>query len=177
MDKNTKTNLFLFAGLLAAIAVLYTFNKAQNRESAIFLPVDLEMLSHIIIEQTPQIELKKTAGEWNILSPVQGRANPETMQKMFETLAAPLGEKYSLSEVDLKTLSLNPPNLRVLLDEEALDFGRLAATTQMHYVKYQDSVYLASPFLQVRFSQSPQQFLMQPEDDETALSESHGEHH
>ncbi|MBT8142701.1 MAG: hypothetical protein HKN88_10355 [Gammaproteobacteria bacterium] len=159
MHKNTRSNLFWFAAVLVLGIAAFGVQQQQNKNQSIFLPIDAQQLQRIVINKDPVIELKKINNHWQMLAPLKGKVKDQAMAKILDTLAAPLYTSYAIEEVSLETLGLERPNLRVLLDDEALDFGALASTQQMHYVRYQDRVYLASPFLQVRFNQSPEQLL------------------
>ena len=159
MQKNNKTNLILFAALLLLAAAVYLIKEKDHQLKNIFFPIDVNNIEHILIKQTPFIELKKENGDWTMLKPKIGLVNKQAIQKILDMLATPVSAAYEVDEVSLKELSLQPPNLEVLLDGEALDFGMLSPIDQSHYVKFKTKVYLARPFLLIRFSQSAEEFL------------------
>ena len=165
MQQNKKTNLLLFdVSLLLAVAV-YVIKEKNEQSQNIYLPIDVANIKHILIKQMPFIELKKINDEWTMLQPESGKVNKKAMQKVLDMLSTPVTDVYELNEVSLKELSLQPPNLEVLIDGEALEFGMLSPINQLHYVKFKTNVYLARPFLLIRFSQNAEEFLKPDEID------------
>ena len=165
MQQNKKTNLLLFAvSLLLAVAV-YVIKEKNEQSQNIFIPIDVSNIEHILIKQTPFIELKIINDEWAMLQPKTGKVNKKAIQKVLDMLATPVSAEYEIDDVSLKELSLQPPNLEVLIDGEALEFGMLSPINQSHYVKFKTKVYLARPFLLIRFSQNAEEFLKPDETD------------
>jgi len=159
LKKAKKRNLFLLLfAILLALSVYY-FKNSEQQSNRIFLPVDINNIHEIIIHQTPSIKLKLINQEWHVMQREPFPANKKAIQDIFDMLATPLISEHSLTEVSLKELSLNPANLRVDINGDALSFGALSPIKQMHYVHFKDKVYLASPFLQIRFSQTMDTFL------------------
>lgn len=182
MQANKKTNLMLFAILLLIATLSYLVKHSKTKTDAIFLPIKVNSIEHFLIQQTPEIELTKRNDAWHMLQPQTGQVNQALMQSVLAILTAAVYEEYDIADVSLKELSLAPPNLRVLIDGEALEFGALSPISQKHYVRYKDKVYLASPFVKIRFSYAPEEFLkpdIETEEnvDETTQDPIHGDAH
>ncbi len=177
LQKAKKRNLFLFV-LMAVIALaIYLIKELDRNKQQIYLPIKVQNLQKIIIHQTPAITLEKLKDSWFVMQNEAVPANKKAMQNIFDMLNTPLRDEYAVSEVSLKELSLEPPNLVIELDGQALSFGALSPIEQMHYVRFKDKVYLASPFLQVRFSQSLKTFTKANETiEETTHDSHHGDH-
>jgi len=165
MQQNIKTNFILFAFAFLLAAAVYVIKGKNQQSQNIYFPINVNAIEHILIKQTPFIELKKINDEWTMLQPETGKVNKKTIQNTLEMLATPVSAVYEINEVSLKELSLLPPNLQVLIDGEALEFGMLSPIDQSHYVKFKSKVYLARPFLLIRFSQNAAEFLKPAEVD------------
>ena len=177
LQKTKQRNSLLFLLMIALAITIFALKEIKAKKELIYFPIDTKSLEEIIIHQTPAITLKKIDNLWFVIQGEPFPANKKAVQNIFDMLSTPLRDEYPLSEVSFKELSLEPPNLKVELDGEPLSFGSLSPIDQMHYVRFKDKVYLASPFLQVRFSQSIKTFLKPNEQVEEAKNESlHGEH-
>jgi hypothetical protein len=159
MQQIKKTNLILFVLIVLIAAASYFISQNKQDKESIFLPIAINNIQHILIQQTPPLEFRKSNGIWEMLQPQTGQINANVMQSILDSIASAVYDEYRVDEVTLKELSLEPPNLRVLIDGEALEFGALSPITQKHYVRYMDNVYLASPFLLIRFSNKADAFL------------------
>ena len=159
MQQIKKTNLILFVVIVLIAAASYFISQNKQDKQSIFLPIDINNIQHILIQQTPHLELRKSNGAWEMLQPQTGPVNAKVMQSILDALANAVYDEYSVNDVSLKELSLDPPNLRILIDGDALEFGALSPITQKHYVRYLDKVYLVSPFLLIRFSNKADAFL------------------
>ena len=177
LQKTKRRNLLLFLAMLLLAFAVYAVKEYKLKTNLIYFPIDVLKLDEIIIYQTPAITLKKIDGAWHVIQEEPSPANNKAMQNIFDMLSSPLRDEYSVADISLKELSLDPPNLKVELNGEALTFGTLSPLEQMHYVHFRDKVYLASPFLQVRFSQSLKAFKKPNEAIVETKNESlHGEH-
>ena len=177
LQKAKRRNLLLLLAMLILALAVYALKEFKLKTNLIYFPIDVLMLDEIIIYQTPAITLKKIDDAWHVILGEPSPANKKAMQNIFDMLSSPVRDEYSVADISLKELSLDPPNLKVELNGEALTFGTLSPLEQMHYVQFKDKVYLASPFLQVRFSQSLKAFMKPNEEIEKAKNESlHGEH-
>lgn len=177
LQKAKRRNLLLLLAMLALAFAVYGLKEFKTKKSLIYLPVDTQSLDQIIIHQTPAITLKKIDNSWFVMQGEPFPVNKKAMQDILDMLSSPVRDEYELSEVSLKELSLDPPNLNIQLNADTLSFGALSRLEQMHYVQFKDKVYLASPFLQVRFSQSIKTFLKPNEVIQEIKNEPmHGEH-
>ena len=177
LQKAKKRNLLLLISMAIIALAIYVTKEFDNKKQLIYFPIDAKSLQEIIIHQTPAITLKKIDGSWFVMQDQPIPINNKALKNIIDMLSTPLRDEYPVSDVSLKELSLEPPNLIVELDGEALSFGALSPLEQMHYVHFKDKVYLASPFLQVRFSQSLKSFTKANEDiNEPKDDSQHGEH-
>ncbi len=177
LKKAKNRNIVLFLAMLLLASAVYAVKEYKLKKNLIHLPIDVLQLDEIIIQQTPAITLKKIDGTWHVIQGGPSPANKKAMQNIFDMLSSPVRDEYSVADISLKELSLDPPNLKVELNGETLAFGTLSPLEQMHYVHFRDKVYLASPFLQVRFNQSLKAFMKPNEEIEKTKNEYlHGEH-
>ena len=176
-QKTKRRNLLLFLLTIVLAITIFALKEIKAKKELIYFPIDTKSLEEIIIHQTPAITLKKIDNSWFVIQGEPFPANKKAMQNIFDMLSSPLRDEYPLSEVSLKELSLQAPNLKVELNGESLSFGTLSPLEQMHYVLFKDKVYLASPFLQVRFSQTLKTFMKVSEENAEQIDETlHGEH-
>jgi len=177
IQRAKKRNLILFLGVIILAGMSYGLKEHDRKNNLIYLPIAVNNLNEMIIHQSPAITLKKINNIWFVMLDEPQKANRKAIQDIFDMLSSPVGNTFPVSEVSLKELSLEPPNLRVELNDETLSFGSLSPIEQMHYVQLKDNIYLASPFLQVRFTQSLNTFLLpDSETQEPSSHSSHGHH-
>lgn len=177
LQKAKKRNLLLLISIGVIALAIYGVKELDSKKNLIYLPLNVKNLQEIIIHQTPAITLKKVNDSWFVMQKEPLPINNKALKDIFDMLSTPLRDEYPVADVSLEELSLEPPNLIVELDGEALSFGALSPIEQMHYVHFKDKVYLASPFLQVRFSQKLKSFTKANDEIKVTKDDAlHGEH-
>ena len=92
----------------------------------------------------PGYTLEKRGEVWFLASPLQVRADQSQVQRLLDLLAATSKEK--LAATDLKRFDLDPPTLKVTIDNQVFSFGTTNPLTQEQYLATGDSVYLVSSY-------------------------------
>jgi len=90
------------------------------------------------------IKLEKGADGWRMTAPFTARADVGQVDRVLDIAAA--SAKQKLPRADLAQFDLDPPALRVTLDGQVIDFGRINDLTSEQYVATADAVYLLAPF-------------------------------
>jgi len=88
--------------------------------------------------------LEKRDENWFLTSPLEVRADQSQVQRLLDLLAATSKEK--LAATDLKRFDLDPPAVKVTLDNQVFSFGTTNPLTQEQYLATGDSVYLVSSY-------------------------------
>ena len=130
--------LFLLVAGLAALAWF-----APDQESPTvgtpLLSLTADQVDRIIIEQPDQTRLifvragSETA--WQMQAPEPGRANPILMRALLELAEARCTAHSAVTGLDLAELHLQPPQLRLWLNDHELAFGSVAPVSGLRYVR------------------------------------------
>jgi hypothetical protein len=88
--------------------------------------------------------LEKRAETWFVTAPLEARADQSQVQRLLDLLSATSKEK--LAAADLKRFDLDPPAVKVAIDNQVFSFGTTNPLTQEQYLATGDSVYLVSSY-------------------------------
>jgi hypothetical protein len=145
MKSKILLNLTLIAALVALS--LYTYFKPwQESVPTIRLTqVKRNDISHIAIEPrgAAGIKLEKLDGAWRIVVPLKAQAETTQVDRLLDIVEA--NAKQKLANADPAQFDLNPPQVRVTLNDQAFAFGRVNDITNEQYVATADGVYLVAP--------------------------------
>jgi hypothetical protein len=105
-----------------------------------------DAVSRIAIERkgAAPVRLERAGGGWRIVAPFTARADTGQVDRMLDVTAATARQK--LPREGLARFALEPPALRVVLNDESIDFGQVNELTNEQYVATADAVYLVAPF-------------------------------
>jgi hypothetical protein len=100
----------------------------------------------IVVERrgSPTIRLEKRDGAWQITAPISTRADSYQVDRLLDISAAAAKQKMPLA--DPGRFDLNPPPVRVTLDDQIFAFGRINEITNEQYLASGDGIYLVPPF-------------------------------
>lgn len=146
MKAKVLLNLSLIAALVALS--LYAYFKPWQSEAPVIKLSQLKRddVTRILVEPrgAPSYKLEKRDGIWHIVAPLRAQAEAMQVDRLVDIVNATAKQK--LANVDLAQFDLNPPLVRVTLNDQAFAFGRINDITYEQYVAAAGAVYLAAPF-------------------------------
>ncbi len=147
MNSRTKLNLglALIVVLLLAIVIL-----KPSKEAPITATHLLDIISTLINQirlvrpDKQALSFQRANEHWMMRTPKQAAANVPLLKRlsMIADVRCPL--HYSVSELDLARLGLEPPRLRLILNHRVLSFGNTESLNQNRYIRVDDRVYLCA---------------------------------
>ena len=138
-------NLALIAALVALSLYSY-FKPWQHTAPTIRLtPLKHDDVNRISIEPRglAALNLQKSDGTWRIVAPFNAQAEVTEVDRVVDIVNA--NAKQKLENPDLVQLGLNPPQVRVTLNDQAFAFGRVNEITYEQYVATSQGVYVVPP--------------------------------
>ncbi|RUQ32964.1 MAG: hypothetical protein EKK68_04370 [Candidatus Competibacteraceae bacterium] len=149
-------------GLAGGLAGLAWFT--PDRESVTgppLLNLAPALLERIRVERPGQqtLAFERRGEHWQMTAPGVGPANPVLINPILQLVEMHCPVRYPVGMVDLKTLHLDPPRLRLWLNDQEIRFGSTAPTDDRRYLHLADHVYLCPDRLYPLLSSSAAGFL------------------
>lgn len=152
--------LFLVAGTLAA---LVWFEPSQDRSAEIPPLLDLApaRIERVAVERPgqPSLAFERRAGRWWMTAPSTGPANPALLEPVQQLAETRCDLHYAAATLDPKTLQLEPPKLRLRLDDREIRFGATAPTDGRRYLQIGATVHLCPDTLYRLLTSAAESFL------------------
>ncbi len=145
MRNKVLLNLLLIAALVALALYAY-FKPWQEATPSIKLTtLKRDEITRIAIEPRDHatIKLEKRDGAWRIVAPLSAQADGPIVDRLIDIVNATAKQK--LANVDLGQFDLDPPTVRVILNDQGFGFGRINDITYEQYVATTEGVYLVAP--------------------------------
>jgi uncharacterized protein DUF4340 len=146
MKSKVIVNLVLV--LLLTGLVLYAFfrPKEQSDPGVRLTQLRRDEITRISVEHrgSPAFHLQKRDGTWRISAPLQSRADPTQVDRLTDIVTATA--KHKLPPGELGGYGLDPPQVKLTLNDQAFAFGRINDVTNEQYVATAGEVYLVAPF-------------------------------
>lgn len=146
MKSKVIVNLVLV--LLLTGLVLYAFfrPKEQSDPGVRLTQLRRDEITRISVEHrgSPAFHLQKRDGSWRISAPFQSRADPTQVDHLTDIVTATA--KHKLPPGELGGYGLDPPQVKLTLNDQAFAFGRINDVTNEQYVATAGEVYLVAPF-------------------------------
>lgn len=138
-------NLTLIAALVALSLVTYFKPWRDTAPSIRLTQLKRDDITRIAIEPrgAAAIKLEKLDGAWRIVAPLTAQAEATQVDRLVDIADAVAKQK--LSNPDLSQFDLNPPRIRVTLNDQAIAFGGINDITYEQYAATTDGVYLVAP--------------------------------
>ncbi len=129
--------------LLLAIVILKP-SETPPVTATHLLDISSESINQIRLVRPGKKELsfQRQNEHWMMLTPKQVEANAPLLQRLSLIADAHCPLCYSSMELDLTRLGLEPPRLRLILNNRVLSFGDTESLNQNRYIRVDDSVYL-----------------------------------
>jgi len=146
MRSKVLVNLLLVL-LLTGLALYALLRSKEPSDTGIKLTqLKRDDVSRITLERrgSPTIQLEKREGRWRITAPLQTRAEPTQVDRLTDITMATA--KHKLPPGDLPRYELDPPKLKLTLNDDTFAFGRINDVTNEQYVANAGALYLVAPF-------------------------------
>jgi hypothetical protein len=147
MKSRLLVNLALLA-LVVVVGLAAYFWPEKPAEPAVRLSeLHRDDVTRVRVERrgSPAMELEKLAeGDWRMRAPFSTRADRYQMDRLIDLVSATA--KQTLPRARLERYDLDPPSVRVTLNDELFEFGATNELTNEQYVAKDDSIYLIPTF-------------------------------
>lgn len=145
MKSKVLLNLALIAALVAIS--LYTYFKPWQETAQALKLTQLKRddVTRIAVEPRhgAAFKLEKRDGAWRIVEPFNAQAEATQVDRLIDIVNA--NSKQKLANPEIAQLDLDPPQIRVTLNDEKFAFGRVNDITYEQYVAAAGGVYLVPP--------------------------------
>lgn len=134
--------MLLLAGVIALAGWLLLDGAGVVRP---LLPgIEPETVERLLIQRpsTETVELQRRQGQWWLHAPSEVSANDFHVRQLLNVARARPQAEYALAEVEPERLGLDPPRVRLQLDEAVVLFGDTDAVDGLRYVQVEDRVLL-----------------------------------
>ena len=145
MKSKILVNLLLIAALVA-LSLLAYFKPWQEAAPAIKLTaLKRDDVTRITVEPrgARPIKLEKRDQAWRLVAPFDAQADSPPVDRLLDVVNATAKQK--LPHADIAQFDLDPPPVRVSLNDQVFSFGRVNDITYEQYVATADGVYLVPP--------------------------------
>lgn len=97
----------------------------------------------ILIERQnqPDIMLKKTLDDWELVKPGIAPVNNQRIRHLLTLLGEPVISQLDAEGADLKLFKLDPGKIKLTINDETLTFGKTNPITKNRYVLKNKSIY------------------------------------
>ena len=145
MKSRILLNLALIAALIALSLVTYFKPWQGGAPSLKLTQLKRDDITRIVIEPrgATAIKLEKLDGAWRITAPLTAQAEDTQVDRLVDIVNAIAKQK--LANADPGQFDLNPPQVRVTLNDQAIAFGRINDITYEQYAATADGIYLVPP--------------------------------
>ncbi len=144
-----KAKVWLNLALIAALLGLYLFVYYKDKNDVVptlkITTLKRDEVSRITIEPrgAAAIKLEKQGTSWKLVAPLSALAESLQVDRLLDIVNA--NAKQKLASADQSQLDLDPPPVRVTLNDQAFAFGRVNDITYEQYVATAGAVYLVPP--------------------------------
>lgn len=133
-------------GLVGGLAALAWLESGRERLAGVPALLDLTpaQTERVMAERPGQANLafRRNDDHWWMTAPESGLANPILLNPILNIAGSRCPLRYAVAELDLKRLQLDPPRLRLWLNDREIRFGATAPTDGRRYLQIGATVYL-----------------------------------
>lgn len=103
-----------------------------------------ERIERIAVERSSQDRLRfeRRDGRWWMVEPVSGPANAVLLTPILQLAGMRCPLRYAAAGLDLQALHLDPPRLRLWLNDREIRFGATAPTDGQRYLQVDAAVWV-----------------------------------
>jgi hypothetical protein len=157
MHKKTLLNLVMLVIFLSLASAIY-FSEQESNRLELLTVIDTSSIHSIKINHNSnQTDIfKRDDGTWVIKNPVSIDANNFRINSLLDLLNTPVHNKYSVTEINLKSIGLQEPITSIQLNDTFIAFGESNPATGLRYIKIDNLIYTIEdvffPLLSSNFS-------------------------
>lgn len=153
-------------GLVGVLAALALFEPGRENPKPLppLLDVAVEEIQRVTVERTGQetLAFERRADVWQMTAPNAGAANPILIRSILQLAEARCPLQYAAAGLDLKAMGLEPPRLRLRLNDHEVDFGGVTPTDGRRYLQIGATVHLCPDGLYRLLTSAAASFLAPP---------------
>ncbi|MGK0398247.1 MAG: hypothetical protein ACJA0I_000537 [Gammaproteobacteria bacterium] len=135
--------------VLIVLIILFTYignrsgvEPGYNPQSRITL-LKLQDIDRVSIQTADDtINLTRTNGQWQIVSPIQWLANNITIERIIGIASSETDSKLPANEIDLSTIGLQFPKAILSLNDTRINFGATNQIGERRYLLVNSTVFL-----------------------------------
>lgn len=148
-------------GAVSGLAALAWFDPGRAPVVPPLLNLVPAQLERIRVERRGQetLAFERRGDHWRMTAPGAGLANLVLLNPILQLAEAHCPVQYPVGEIDLKMLRLDPPQLRLWLNDREIGFGGSAPTDGRRYLHIADRVHLCPDHLYRLLTSSAAGFL------------------
>ena len=155
MTSRSLLNLTMLAAVASLAVWVYFKPKPQNdpQEYKVSSQAAENVQSLRIERQGVEIVLQKIGENWDLLEPIQGRADEIKVGQILEILTATSLRRFPA--IDLERFDLLQPAARLYVDKELFSFGGFVPITNEQYVANNGNIHLLAPRYATMLARQP----------------------
>ena len=155
MTSRSLLNLTMLAAVASLAVWVYFKPKPQNdpQEYKVSSRAAENVQSLRIERQGVEIVLQKIGENWDLLEPIQGRADEIKVGQILEILTATSLRRFPA--IDLERFDLLQPAARLYVDKELFSFGGFVPITNEQYVANNGNIHLLAPRYATMLARQP----------------------
>jgi hypothetical protein len=150
-------------GLMGGLAALALFEpgREQPAEVSSLLELAPTRVERIVVERPGQetLAFERREDRWWMTAPAGGPANPVLVNSILNLAEARCPLRYAAARLDSKQLHLEPPRLRLWLNDREIRFGATAPTDGQRYLQIGATVHVCPDSLYSLLASSAAGFL------------------
>jgi Domain of unknown function (DUF4340) len=157
-----KSRLWLNLALLIIIGILVSFayfkpGIKKPKPPDVLTNLQAKEINSIKIERAGMsaVELTRSQGVWQMTAPLKLPADQYLVKSLLDSIHTDISSSFPAKQSDLSQYGLNPPNLRLWLNDTEFDFGSTEPIHNDRYVKTGQTVRLAGNLLYFRINHPP----------------------
>lgn len=132
-------------GLVVGLAALALLEPGRQPETIAPLleltPAQMERIE-VLRADRETLAFERREGRWRMTAPHSGWANPVLINRVLEMAALRCPRRYPVTELDPSALHLDPPSLRLRLNDQEIAFGATAPVDGLRYLRVGATVHL-----------------------------------
>jgi hypothetical protein len=136
-------NLFLLV-LAVGLAALIQLTEHGETQAGRLTPLEPDTIEQVRLERADAdpIILRRSETGWQMTSPYPVTADPAQLHRLLPIAAAANQRSIPIAGVDLTELGLDPPLVRLWLDDVLLEIGGTEPIAALRYVRVGDLIHL-----------------------------------
>lgn len=165
MRSRLTTNLIMLGVIIGLIMITLIELKPEKVASTPISTLELETVTTLKLARRdkPLLQFEKQKNGWVMLSPKEGKAEPQKIKQLLAIASTWSSSKFPLNPEKIARFGLNPPAITLQLDKLLIKVGDIAPISQQRYLQIDETLYLVTDNFYHHLIAQPDQFLLQAE--------------